>query len=30
MLLAFVWGALFAGPVLNRIASGLRLIPRRT
>jgi len=30
IFLAQIWGSLFAGLVLNRIASGLRLIPRQT
>jgi len=30
MTLALIWGSLVGGLVLNRIASGLRLIPRRT
>lgn len=30
MTLALIWGSLVGGPVLNRIASGLRLIPRQT
>jgi hypothetical protein len=30
IFLAQIWGSLVAGLVLNRIASGLRLIPRQT
>jgi len=30
MTLALIWGSLVGGSLLNRIASGLRLIPRRT
>jgi len=30
MTLALIWGSLVGGSILNRIASGLRLIPRRT